>query len=486
MAAVPGTSAYGTKPSQLAPAVPKPQAQDSLDDIFADVSAGSAQMNAGTQQVAPQPGPAAPQGDSLDSLLADVPAAGQPAPEAAEDESIVDKALHYGKEGLETAGQALDYAGGFMRTGLASSAGMLAGKGMIVTEKDLANALKGKAPNSAEYLARLGIPELGSVDLPLIGKTTGRGAVGFAADIASDPLIAIGKLAKQVPYIRKLINAPGVASEALGEAVYKSAVSKIDAKIAAKNGLEQAAPVAEALLSNGAPVGSTAKLAKKIEDISQTMGKLRQGLYDRAAAAGIKAELTSMPKAEKLLAEMRKDPGLAPAAEELAQLVERYKQAGTASLSDLSQWKTNLYDALPASSFGSFGKLKGKAQQFKAALAEDFKDLIVKTGNKGEKGLGDSISAINDKWGPLIEAKNPLARAAAKTGPGLVGSQIDNALLSLTGIPKYAIKKGLDLATTTTGRTAVGKALMKAGQSGVAQRGFVNVTRPSAEEPVEE
>ena len=261
----------GTKPSQLAPAA---GADDHADEFFSDsppVKIASAQPAAPVQAGMPAAD------DHADEFFGEAPQAAAPTPEAApEQPGLLGKSL-------DAAGRVLDYGGGLVRSGLAEVAGLAEGKTDVVTPKDLVAAFKGKAPNSAEYLTRLGLPELGSVDVPLLGKVTGRGVTGFVADIVTDPLVAISKLAKEVPYLRKAISVtPGLATEALGEAVYKSSLSKIDAKVAEKAGMAGATPVADTLLAAGAPVGGTEKLAKKVDDISQTMGKLRQGLYDKA------------------------------------------------------------------------------------------------------------------------------------------------------------------------------------------------------------
>lgn len=374
-------------------------------------------------------------------------------------------------QGLDYAGRALDYAGGIARTGLASSAGVaqdvLQGKNPlteppVVNEEDVMNALKGKAPDSAEYLRRLGVPEGGSIKLGNMTFTT-RGAAGFAADIATDPLTQVVKLAKKLPYLKKLINSEGTAgmvnkaTEALGEAVYKSALPK---------GAEEAG---ETLIRAGAPVGGTARLAQKVEELSNTMGKLRQGLYDKATELGVTIDAAyPLKRAEATLSAMKKDPGLAPQVQELEGLLMRYKEAGKVPVDIMSEWKSHLYDALPASAWEG-GRMKKTAQRFKMALAADFREAIEQAGNKAQKGLGDSINALNDKWGTLLSATRPLEKATQATG-GKLGLMIDGAVAATGGPQAYALKKGFDVATGTGARTLVGKALMEAGKKDVASR----------------
>lgn len=393
-------------------------------------------------------------------------------------------------QGLDAAGRVLDYAGGLTRTGLAGVANAASVAGQVIGGTDLADAesvvglddvksaLKGKAPGSAEYLRRLGVPEGGSVDLGGTKFTT-RGAAGFAADIATDPLTALTKLAKNVPYIKKLMNAEGLtnkATEALGEAVYKSAFPK---------GAEEAA---ETMLKHGgAPMGSATKLAQKVDDLSNVMAKTRQGMYDRATELGVAIDpaVKGITKnADAVIEAMKKDRGLAPAAAELEELLTRYKTGGPVSVDIISEWKTNLYDSLPNSAF-SGPKIKGTAKRFKAALAADFRNAIVNAGNMAEKGLGDSINALNEKWGTLLGATRPLEKATQAAG-GKLGLMIDGAVAATGGPQAYAAKKAFDMATGTTARTVVGKALMEAGRKDLSSRlmrqSVANITRPEVPE----
>ena len=67
-------------------------------------------------------------------------------------------------------------------------------KGAIEGEPILESIQQGPREDviGSEVLEAAGVPELGSVDLPLLGEVTGRGTVGFAMDIFTDPLIAVG------------------------------------------------------------------------------------------------------------------------------------------------------------------------------------------------------------------------------------------------------------------------------------------------------
>lgn len=380
---------------------------------------------------------------------------------------------------LDATGRVLDYPGGFMRAGLASAAGLASGQGAIVKPEDLAAAAVGKGPNAAEYLRRLGVSEGGSMNLPGFGRVTVRGAEGLALDIGTDPLTAVAKLAREIPYIKTLLNAPGKAADALGEAIYKSAVSGADAKLAAKGTVEAGEkPIGDALITAGAPVGNAATLAQKVSDISDAMGKVRQGLYDRFNELGGKIGMPSdmFKRSMGVINDMRNTPPLRGLADELEAMVKSYQGEGFVSMEQMSKWKTQLYDSLPKGAFNG-PALTNPGKAFKAALAGDFKAGIVEAGNKVESGLGDAIDHLNNKWGPLIDAQ-PGMQKAAQQGGGSLGKSIDAATLAATGLKGIAVKKAYELATSPLAKTIAGKALMAAGRNGLAtgavNRAFIN------------
>lgn len=365
-------------------------------------------------------------------------------------------------QALNMTGRVLDAPGGLIRTGLAEVAGMAAGKN-IVTEADLNNALKGKAPNSAEYLRRLGVPEGGSLNLPGFGKVTVRGATGLATDIATDPLTAIAKMIKGAPYLAKILNLPGKGTEALGEAVYRSALSNVDSKMAE----EGQGAISKLLIENGAPIGGMTKLAEKVNAITSTMGKLRQGLYDKAINLGVAIDTSSpMKNAELVLADMRSNPPLRPAADKFEEVLNAYKGEGLVSIDKMAKWKTSIYDVVAEN---SGGKLKVFTERFRAGLAADFRQSIMDAGNKAEKGLGDSINAINDKWGLLLDAADPMT-AEALRATGSLGKFINETISAMGGLKSTVIKKGYNLATSPAASTAVGKALMAVGHTDLMNR----------------
>lgn len=453
------------KPTNL-PATPA--TKDAFDTYYD--SGGGTGMHA-----APAAAPTAAPSDAFDAAVAKTQAAAPQGTDPMSAGDVAMSALDYGARGL-------DYAGGAVRTGLAAAAGAVTGNSDVVTGQDVADAAKGKAPNSAEYLRRLGVSEGGSLQLPLIGKVTVRGAEGLALDIATDPLTMISKTMKELPYLKTLLNAPGAASEAVGAAIYKSALpaKAQEAGKAIIEGIPAGAYGSATVGVKGAPIAGTAGLAQKVEDMSRTMGGIRQGLYDKATSLGAAVDLTQTPvkHTDMILARLRRDPNLEPLAVELETMLANYRNKGAVPIGQVSEWKTNLTDALPASAWNGLGQLKNISQQFKAALALDLRNAIVETGNKAEKGLGETIDKLNDKWGTLLDAGKALDKAAqGSSGGGKLGNMIDAMALAFGHVQGLAVKKSYDIATTPYMKTVAGNALMLAGKHGLASRAVIDAAR---------
>ncbi len=360
--------------------------------------------------------------------------------------------------------KALDYPGGIVRTALAGGAGLLTGD-QPVDEDDLVNTLKGQAPSSAEYMQRLGVSEGPSMQVPFTDnkRISLRDAEGFAMDVVTDPLTLISKSVKA-------LRPAGVAAEKAGASVYKSGLKKIDEKLVEKG----AGPVSDVLLKEG-KVGTTKKLAKEADEIGKKALAERATLYKKAAEKGVTIDMGfPLEQAEKHLKKMASDPGLALQMQPYVDLMESYKKAGKVDIGTLSDWKTNLYNALPATAFDG-PKLKSHAAEFKKALSNDFKNAIVGAGNKAEKGLGDKIDKLNETMQSVIEARKPMKMQVRRANTPNAITAVDSMLAAaggtIGGIPGAALavggKKAVQGANTTLGRTAAGKGLIEMGKSGV-------------------
>lgn len=364
---------------------------------------------------------------------------------------------------LDGMARAADLPGGIVRTAGAGVLAAATGQPEAVTMEDAKNAFKGKAPNSAEYLRRLGVSEGASIKMPILGKVTLRGAEGLALDIISDPLTLISKAIKSAPYIQKMLEAPGRATQAFGEAVYKSAIRSR----AAGAGAEAADTAAKVLVEQGAPIGGTAALAEKVNEAATTMGNIRQGLFDKFnELSGGKASFdpNKFTRARAMVDNLKKNPTTREYAEQLENTIAQYTAEGFIPIEDMTLMMNQLFDSLPKSVTKGANR-KNIGNMFKAALAEDMRTQIKQFGNVADPGLGDALLDVNSKWGALLDVGPKMSDASSN-----LGKKIDALTLALGGPKAYAVKKAYDVATGPYAKTVAGKALMEAGKTDVVNR----------------
>ncbi len=377
-------------------------------------------------------------------------------------------------------GRTMDYAGGLVRGGLLG--GALAAKGaMTGNQTDISNAgrmtsdaLSGsKAPATADYLEKLGVPEGAKVSdkIPVIGGASVRGAAGLVGDMATDPMTYLAPEAKVA----------NSAAEAGGKAAYASGLKKIDERLAETG----AKPLSDVLLEHGAPSGSTQDIQKSAQGIANDISKQRSDLYQAANEKGVTVDLSnSLPNTERVLAKMYRNPGLEDKAAQLNDWLNKYRNAGKVPIDLASEWKTSLYDALPEAAYQEHAGVSNIGQEFKQALASDIRNEIVGAGNKAEKGLGDKIDSLNEDWGSLIGAEKPLALQIRRGTTHNLGTSVDGILMGTGHAAAIPIKKAFDLSKTTTARTNVGKGLMMLGNSkaagGLVRQGLMGAGQPMA------
>lgn len=405
-----------------------------------------------------------------------------PAAPPVDDEGMFHKGLRYGAK-------VLDYPGGLMRTGLAATTGLIAGKPDIVKPEDVTSAFKGEAPPSSEYLKRLGVDEGPTSHVPLLGDVSTRDLEGFGLDVATDPLTLAAKAARGGSrLLRAAISPASEATEAVGKSAYKSGLKKIDERLVEKG----AKPVSEILMQEG-KTGTTKTLAKDADQIGKQLGTERAAVYGEVDKLGAKVDMnTAFKKSEGLLSKMKEDPGLRPMAEQMEETLNRYKAEGPVDIAKASDWKTNLYDSLPQSAYDVHGKLKGPAKKLQKAMATDFKTAIVDTANEAKPGLGDAVDAINEKWQSIIQAQKPFDMQIRRGETPNLFSSVD-AMIGGYGLHSptaaagmLAVKKAADVAKTTYARTKAGMGLIKVAETGapdiLARKGLINSQRPGQSE----
>lgn len=389
-----------------------------------------------------------------------------------------------GVDVLEGAGRVLDYPRGLVSTGLASLSGV-AGK------EDWMNAIKGKAPTSAQYMERAGVPAGPAIPekVPLVGGISARDVGGFAADVIQDPLTLGSKAIKGLRPI-------GAKLESAGEKLYKSGLKNVDKDLAVKG----KAPVSDILLQER-KTGSMGKLAGDAEEINRKTLAARDELYKQASDAGAIVDMTAAVKgARQKLAKLRDNPGTRELADKLEEFLNKYEGEGFVDIQSVSDWKSALYDSLPESAF-SGGRLKGPAKAFEATLARDFKKAIETAADGVAPGLGKKISQANEKMGSILSSKKSFARETKKEITPNALTQVD-AMWSLMGggaggalgggpgaivgtAAAYGAKNAVKKMNTTAGRTKSGLLLKDVGSSGlvdsVARQGLIKSTKKKNE-----
>lgn len=126
-------------------------------------------------------------------------------PQKQEDPSVAEKVADTALGVVGGVGKVFDYIPGGSRTAIQKGADVISGTDSAGTVEQ---ALSAEAQGWGEYLNKRGVPEMGSVDLPVpteylrkkLGETlhlTGRGALGMGADILSDPVV-LGSIAGTV------------------------------------------------------------------------------------------------------------------------------------------------------------------------------------------------------------------------------------------------------------------------------------------------
>lgn len=265
------------------------------------------------------------------------------------------------KLALEGVGRALDYTGGLGRTavgGLRDVLTLSEGDERTIRDGDWVKALKGEAVHGEEILKRAGVDELGSVDLmremtiPFTdfkigeGTTSGRDALGFGLDIASDPLTyltlggsaavkglrqavkpgtsTIKETLQQTPNtLRSLVTTPSRTLNKAGKDFYKAGLKKIDQE-AVKYGKE---PVSELLMENRI-VGNASQIYDQMDELGKKLLKERNDILQNASDQGARVSMKdAMDPLRQRVAQIKasRDPNLQGMVDALESTIKKYE-----------------------------------------------------------------------------------------------------------------------------------------------------------------
>lgn len=187
------------------------------------------------------------------------------------------------QKALTGAGKVLDYAGGVSRAALANRPEVLLAEALASDKpvdakeqamrgaEELKQALMASPKSSSELMESRGVGEMGSTELPLLGKVTGRGTVGLLADVATDPTTYVGAAA-----LKPLIKSKG-------KDLYRSGLKNID-KAVWKKGKDMNA-FSDAAMKYGIR-GSAEDIFNQTDEVLEKLLKERDAILADAAQKG--------------------------------------------------------------------------------------------------------------------------------------------------------------------------------------------------------
>lgn len=364
--------------------------------------------------------------------------------------------------------KALDYAGGVARAAVANRPEFMLAESLsnyfndkpqvdMVSRgnKELLNALKAQPASSSELMESRGVGEMGSVDLPFVGKVTGRGSIGAVADTVLDPLSYVGGgLAKG-------------ATKASGKNLFKSGLKQVD-KAVLKAGKEVGS-YSDTMLKYGIS-GSAESMMNQADDVAEALLKQKEELLKQADEAGKSVDL--LPKFEEYSRGLDKiingpDEFAAKAAAAVKEQVESQiarlqpkivanpvsgavleKTIVSPSIAD--GIKTSLYQNVPENVYDVLSRTK----QGQDAI----KDLARITKESVEASV-PGIKEVNKDLGTILTGKKAAFGEFSKEVTKNGVSSVDAALAWLDPATAIAKKAG-DISKMPGFRTGLGKSMV--------------------------
>ena len=391
---------------------------------------------------------------------------------------------------LDYGARALDYVGGVARAGVATDprvalpmalAQLAQGKVPVSPQEDIEKALVGKAPTTAQFLERSGVPEGPSLSdavasskyspysdpgKGLIEKggmldPTARGLMGFVGDMALDPSTYItggvsaakGPIAKTVTAISKPLS---TVMTPVGKGVFRSGMKRVDQFV----GDRGKKAVSDTLIKYGVG-GSKKRIADKSTELANDLFNQRQGLLQQADKLGGNVDFTKeiisfMEKTKKAVADT-KSPALLKAAKSILETAKDYARVGNVPLTMASQLKSELYQALPESTWNMMSK-NPKTKQLLADMAKQIKGAI-ETSVEKTTGQGKVLKELNTDLGGLLTARKALAKDATQELNTPLISAVDGILAGINPVA-LATKKVAEATKRGGMRTTVGSKMM--------------------------
>lgn len=397
------------------------------------------------------------------------------------------KSISEDPSGLGILSKHLDWPGGVARTELANLLG-------VVKPGEPTAAIRGVAPSTSEYLKRLDVPEgphvnlMPEIRIPFTNKTIGKGdtsardMAGFIGDQGLNPLTYMGMGSGALADAASPV---ATATENGGTKLFKSGLKKVDESLIEKG----QKPVSDVLLDNGV-AGTNKQILSRSEQLAKDLNDKRAGLLKTGDEAGAKVDMSAATDGALLKAKrLQDDPGLADLGDKLAERIQKYRDAGLQTPSTASEWKTNLYNALPDSAYNKFGNVIAPVKGIEKSLANGFKTETEKALSSVEPTAGSELASTNQDLGSLLSARKPLAREVRKANTKNILSSVDAGIAGyglhdpLTAAGLLTAKKIGDLSKTTLFRTSAGLAMNRLGGGAVTGPAMDALFRESLPSP---
>ena len=394
------------------------------------------------------------------------------------EKTATEKAGDFAVSALDKVVRGLDLAGGAVRAGGAAAFESATGKDVSRPE-DLQRALVGKAPTSDELLDRAGIGKGQTINLPLLGEVSARGAAGLGLDIATDPLtfLTLGGAGVAKAALRPV----ATTAKGIGKGLQKSALSKVDRKLAAQGKKKLSTLIGEQGIK-----GTPDEVLDQIKDFSvATSGKVSEVL-EEAAAKGITLEPTDLlDNVAAQTAKLRSSgsPKLTALADDIEEEVINILPAQAIDPAQANVIRQNI-DNVISERVQLGGRAKKAAEKAQKTLADDLRKGIDKALGV-EPGLQKQFKDIQGNLATALESQKPgnlPALANAEANRKAITS-VDAILASgaavdpvLTGAA-LGLKKTRDTFKNLGPSTRVGQSISQGAGQTAAQAGDVLLRR---------
>lgn len=402
---------------------------------------------------------------------------------------------------LEGAGKVLDFAGGATRAGAAGLAGLATGK-ELTSMKEFLEAVTGKRafPSTRDYLERGGVGELGRVsDLPVVGQyvtpgsaldVTGRGAIGFAGDLALDPanLLSLGaagaaragargasaaaSLSKAASVVGDIANPLAPLARFGGRAIYRSGLKELD-EAASKAG--KGANAVSDLLWQNRIAGTNRQIANQSVDAMGALKNRVKELEQLAGERGARIDPTEIfGGAMDKTAAYGKRPIYKAQATKYDDLIQDYMAEAHATPAEISQWKTDFYNEAGPGAYQTGVRPHPVDQEILKEMGRDSRKAIEAAVDQYVPESTGVLASKNRDLGVLLSTANKMGTEAMKGERKNLLTSVDAMLLGqgvLLGASNpatstaFGLKKAADALKTTAVRTRGGLLLDDAARS---------------------